>query len=124
METDCFQLVFFITVLHHNTGLLFQHVILVNFLLVSMVFVFVEIVCTPTRAAIYTLFLIFPFVFFNSLSAHHKVCTGEGTNKVVMHMKRLVRGFLTEDLFLVELLDIFTAILFFSLVNTRSISID
>ncbi|XP_053992923.1 guanylate cyclase alpha-like isoform X2 [Hylaeus volcanicus] len=72
LDTDSLQLVFFVTFMHHNTGVLFRHVILLDALLLLMVIIYVLIVCVPTTQTMFIIFLICPILFFNALSAHLK----------------------------------------------------
>lgn len=49
---DTIELCFFITVLHHNSGLLFQQILFVNFFLLSVILTLLAVVIQPTRYAV------------------------------------------------------------------------
>lgn len=73
LYSDTLELFFYITILHHNSGLLFQHVILVNTLLLAVAMTFIIVVAQATTVANEALFMIPIFIFANVVSAYFKV---------------------------------------------------
>ncbi|ORM42067.1 putative phospholipid-transporting ATPase 5 [Babesia sp. Xinjiang] len=79
LPSDSFKFYFYIVVIHHNNGMLFQTCLLVNalFMMVSMTFISFSVVQTATTAV--TLFSIPAYILFNLISAHCKEAIDRST---------------------------------------------
>lgn len=73
LHNDTLELFFYITILHHNSGLLFQHVVLVNALLLAVAITFIIVVAKLSRMGLEALPAISIFMFANVVPAYFKV---------------------------------------------------
>eukprot|EP01053_Blabericola_migrator_P001475 Blabericola_migrator_1__1474@NODE_138_length_13121_cov_86_467826_g120_i0_p1_GENE_NODE_138_length_13121_cov_86_467826_g120_i0NODE_138_length_13121_cov_86_467826_g120_i0_p1_ORF_typecomplete_len3179_score561_38Guanylate_cyc/PF00211_20/1e43Guanylate_cyc/PF00211_20/4_8e38E1E2_ATPase/PF00122_20/1e21E1E2_ATPase/PF00122_20/1_8e04Hydrolase/PF00702_26/9Hydrolase/PF00702_26/7_2e17PhoLip_ATPase_C/PF16212_5/1_8e04PhoLip_ATPase_C/PF16212_5/5_1e10PhoLip_ATPase_C/PF16212_5/1_1e04PhoLip_ATPase_C/PF16212_5/3_6e03 len=72
LHVDTLQLFFFITILHHNSGLLVQHVILVDLVVCIVAMTFIITVTQRTAVTMEALFLIPLFIVANVFSVFFK----------------------------------------------------
>ncbi|SJK86205.1 Probable phospholipid-transporting ATPase DRS2 [Babesia microti strain RI] len=72
LSCDSIEFYFYICLLHHNTGMLFQTCILVDLLLITMSITFISSSVVKTAVTSVTIFNIPCFILFNLISAHCK----------------------------------------------------
>eukprot|EP01054_Gregarina_sp_Poly1_P004165 Gregarina_sp_Poly_1__4164@NODE_227_length_11180_cov_37_243049_g201_i0_p2_GENE_NODE_227_length_11180_cov_37_243049_g201_i0NODE_227_length_11180_cov_37_243049_g201_i0_p2_ORF_typecomplete_len1198_score190_05Guanylate_cyc/PF00211_20/3_8e45Guanylate_cyc/PF00211_20/6_6e40DUF1053/PF06327_14/2_7e02DUF1053/PF06327_14/1_8e04DUF1053/PF06327_14/0_029HNOBA/PF07701_14/19HNOBA/PF07701_14/11Spo7/PF03907_13/13Spo7/PF03907_13/50_NODE_227_length_11180_cov_37_243049_g201_i03173910 len=72
LHVDTLQLFFFITILHHNSGLLVQHVVLVDLVVCIVAITFITTVTQRTSITVEALFLIPLFIVANIFSVFFK----------------------------------------------------
>lgn len=70
---DTLELFFYIAVMHHNAGLLFQYVIVVNMVLLAVAMTFIVLVVQESSITGEAIVMIPFFIFANVVSAYFKV---------------------------------------------------
>ncbi|PHJ22597.1 guanylyl cyclase, partial [Cystoisospora suis] len=85
--SDTIELFFYIVILHHNTGLLFQNCILVDVLLMTMSLTFITTTAKETAITVSTIATFPCYVFFNLVSAYCKEYIDRLTFYVNEHAK-------------------------------------
>ncbi|PFH32645.1 hypothetical protein BESB_012570 [Besnoitia besnoiti] len=85
--SDTIELFFYIVILHHNTGLLFQNCILVDVLLMTMSLTFIITTAKETASTVSTIATFPCYVFFNLVSAYCKEYIDRLTFYVNEHAK-------------------------------------
>ncbi|CBZ50397.1 putative adenylate and guanylate cyclase catalytic domain-containing protein [Neospora caninum Liverpool] len=85
--SDTIELFFYIVILHHNTGLLFQNCILVDVLLMTMSLTFIITTARETASTVSSIATFPCYVFFNLVSAYCKEYIDRLTFYVNEHAK-------------------------------------